>query len=116
MENANHEDVLRQWILKQTAHLDPPAGWRPDPVPALRRFRARMESRRPRAGWRRWPAWAAAAALLLTAIPLMPQWRIAAQQLWQYLTVSQVAFLRVHSSPAGVPSPQFKLIGTLIPQ
>src|SRR5690348_11554030 len=115
MENANHEDVLRQWVLKQTAHLDPPAGWRPDPAPALMRFYARMESDRPRAVWRRWPAWAAAAALIVAAILLMPQWRIAAQQFWQFLTVPQVAFIRVKPWPEGVPSPQVKLIGILIP-
>lgn len=38
-----------------------------------------------------------------------------AQQLWQFLTVQQVAFVRVNPWPEGVPSPQVKLIGIPIP-
>jgi hypothetical protein len=38
-----------------------------------------------------------------------------AQQLWQLLTVRQVAFIRVNPWPAGVPSPQVKLLGIPIP-
>jgi hypothetical protein len=38
-----------------------------------------------------------------------------AQQLWQFLTVRRVAFVRVNPWPEGVPSPQVKLIGVPIP-
>src|SRR5579863_1377101 len=114
MENANQEEV-RQWVMKQTAYLDPPTGWCSDPASALTGFHARMEADRPPAAWRRWPAWAAAAALMAAIILLLPGWRVAAQQLWQFLTVRQVAFIRVNPWPEGVPSPKINLIGTPIP-
>jgi hypothetical protein len=110
MENASHE-----WVATQTAYLDPPAGWQPDSAAALRRFHARVRADRPTALWRRWPAWAAAAALVVGAILLLPAARVAAQQLWQFLTVRQVAFIRVKEWPEGVPSPQVNLIGKVIP-
>src|SRR6185436_20995780 len=102
MENARQEEV-RQWVLEQTSYLDPPAGWRPDAAAALMRFHARMQADRSRAVWRRWPAWTAAAVLVVAIILLLPTLRVAAQQLWQFLTVRQVAFIRVNPWPEGVP-------------
>ena len=68
MENGNQDEV-RQWVLQQTTYLDPPRGWRPDPAAALMRFHTRVEQAdRPRAAWGHWPAWAAAAALLIAII------------------------------------------------
>jgi hypothetical protein len=115
MESANQEEV-RQWVAKQTAYLDPPAEWRPDSAAAAIRFHARVEAdRRRRTAWRRWPVYPAAAALVAAAILLAPAGRVVAQQLWQFLTVRQVAFIRVNPWPEGVPSPRVKLIGTPIP-
>ncbi len=114
MENANGEE-LRQWVAKQTAYLDPPAGWQADSAAALIRFQARVETDRRSVAWRRWPAWAAAAVLVLAIILLLPAGRGIAQQLWQFLTVRQMAFIRVNPWPEGVPSPQVNLIGTPIP-
>ena len=115
MENVNHEE-LRHWVLQQTAHLDPPAGWHPDSRPALVRFHTRMEqAARPRSMWLRWPAWAAALALLIAGVLLLPEGRAAAQQIWQFLTVRRVAFIRVKGWPEGVRSPQVALIGTPLP-
>src|SRR5438477_412804 len=102
MENANQEEV-RQWVVKQTAYLDPPTGWRPDSTSALMRFHARTDVDRPRTAWRRTPVWAAAAVLVVAIILLLPAWRVVAQQLWQFLTVRQVAFIRVNPWPEGVP-------------
>src|SRR5208283_3764748 len=104
MENAEQEDV-RQWVMKQIAYLDPPAGWRPDPAAFLTRFQARVETDRPPAMWWRWPAWAAVVAVVIAVVLLLPAGRAVAQQLWQLLTVRQVAFIRVNPWPAGVPSP-----------
>ena len=95
--------------------MDPPAGWQPDSAAALTRFHARLEMGRARAAWRRWPAWVSAAALVIAVILLLPAGRVVAQQLWQLLTVRRMAFVRVNPWPAGVPSPQVKLIGILIP-
>src|SRR5258708_2536285 len=115
MENANHDEV-RQWVLQQTAYLDPPTGWSPDFRPALMQFHTRQEPLvRPRAIWRRWPALAAAESLAMAGILLVPQGRAAAQQIWQFLTVRRVAFIRVNGWPEGVRSPQVALIGTPIP-
>jgi hypothetical protein len=108
-------NVNQQWVMQQTAYLDPPAGWLPDSAAALLRFHARMQAGPPPAAWRRWPAWAAAVALGVSLILLLPAGRVAAQQIWQFLTVRQVAFIRVNAWPEGVPSPQVKLIGTPIP-
>src|ERR1022692_1039192 len=113
MDNVNQEE-LRQWVGKQTAYLDPPADWRPDPASALTRFHARMERHRPHRASLRWLVWAAAAALACAAI-LLPAGRVVAQQLWQLLTVRQVAFIQVNPWPEGVPSPQIKLTGIPIP-
>ena len=101
--------------MKQTAHLDPPAGWRPDPASALTRLHARLETDRPRAMRWRWMAWTAAAALVGVVILLLPAGRVVGQQLWQFLTVRQVAFIRVNPWPEGVPSPEVKLIRLPIP-
>lgn len=71
MENVNQEE-LRQWVVKQTAYLDPPAGWRPDSAAALTRFHARIETDRPSATRRRWLLWTAAAALIAMIVLLLP--------------------------------------------
>jgi hypothetical protein len=121
MESVNQED-LRKWVAEQTACLNPPAQWHPDPVVALMRFHSRVEAgvenTRPRPLPRRWPLWSAIAAFavaLAAAAVLLPVGRAMAQQIWQFLTVRQVAFVRVNSWPKGVPSPQVKLSGVLIP-
>jgi hypothetical protein len=114
MENVNQEELSR-WVAKQTAYLDPPAGWRPDSATALTRFQARIETDRPRRVSWRWLVWAAAAALVGAVIVLLPAGRGVAQQLWQFLTVRQVAFIRVNPWPEGVPSPKVNLIGMPIP-
>ena len=113
MENANQEQ-LRQWVARQTAFLDPPAGCQPDAAEALARFHLRVAADRRRPVWRRWPAWAVAAALVGAAILLMPVGNVMAQ-LWQLLTVRQVAIIRVNRWPEGVPSPAIKAIGIPIP-
>ncbi|HXB72452.1 MAG TPA: hypothetical protein VNY05_29715 [Candidatus Acidoferrales bacterium] len=115
--------VLRQWVVEQTALLDPPAGWQPDAGAALTRLHARMESIPPRAAWRGWLTRlmsvrlmsVTAAALVLGAVLVLPGARALAQQFWQYLTVRQVAFIRVNPWPEGVPSPKINLIGIPIP-
>jgi hypothetical protein len=112
MENGDHE--LRQWVMRRTEYLDPPAGWRPDPAAAFMRFHSRLQTDRPRATWWRRVVWAAAAALV-GALVLLPAGRVVAQQLWQFLTVRKVAFLRVNPWPEGVASPRVKLIGIPIP-
>jgi hypothetical protein len=88
METDNSQE-LRQWVAKQTAHLDPPARWRPDSVATLMRLHARMETHRPAATRWRWLACAAAAALVATLLLLLPAGRMVAQQVWQFLTVRQ---------------------------
>lgn len=114
MEPSNREE-LRAWVAEQTAYLDPPAGWRPDPAAALGRFHARVAADRPRSAWRHWTTWATAAALLAAVLVWMPPGRVLAQQIWQFLTVRQVAFIRVNPWPEGIPSPRIKLIGTPLP-
>ena len=113
MENANQEEV-RGWVMTQMAYLDPSAGWRPDAQAALTRIHARMAAdvRRSRGHW---PACAAAAVLIVAAVLVLPAGRVAAQQVWQFLTVRRVAFVRVNSWPQGVPSPQVGIIGIPIP-
>jgi hypothetical protein len=108
MENV---EEVRQWVVNQMAYLDPPAEWRLDAAAALGRFRARAEADRPwRAVW-----WAAAAALVVAAFLLLPAGRGVAQQVWQFLTVRRVAFIRVNRWPQGVASPQVGIIGTPVP-
>jgi hypothetical protein len=114
MENAKQEQV-RQWVAEQTARLDPPSGWQPDPAAALMRFHARAATHPKPVVWRRWPVWVAAAAVLTVIFLLLPWGRVMAQQFWQYLTVRQVAFIRVNPWPDDVPSPVVKLIGLPIP-
>lgn len=109
MENANHE-----WVVQQLACLAPPAGWQPDPAAALRRFHSGTGLPARPSRWR-WPAFVAAAALVVGVILLLPAARVAAQQLWQFLTVRQVGFIRVKDWPQGVPSPRVNLIGAVIP-
>ena len=82
---------------------------------ALTLSRANRKRNRPRGPWRRWLVWTAAAALVVAILLLLPAGRVVAQQLWQFLTVRQVAFVRVNPWPDGVPSPQVKLIGIPIP-
>ena len=114
MDNADRQQV-RQWVIEQTALLDPPPNWQPDPGAALTRLHARLESVPPRPVWRAWFAWMTAAALLLGVLVLLPGTRALAQQFWQYLTVRQVAFIRVNPWPEGVPSPKINLIGVPLP-
>ncbi|HLJ46658.1 MAG TPA: hypothetical protein VKU01_11655 [Bryobacteraceae bacterium] len=111
MEKVEREE-LRQWVLEQTAHLDPPDRWQPDVVEALQRFHVRVQANRPRRAWR---IWAVAAALSIAVFLLMPPGRVLAQQLWQMLTLRRVTFVRVNPWPEGVPSPQVNLVGTPIP-
>jgi hypothetical protein len=40
---------------------------------------------------------------------------VAAQQFWQFLTVRQIAVVRVNAWPAGVPAPVIKAVGPMIP-
>src|SRR5579862_851217 len=114
METGNPLEI-REWVARQTAYLDPPGGWQPDPAAAFASFRTRRRADREPVAWRLWLACSAAAALLLVGILLVPAVRVAAQQLWQSLTVKQVAVIRVNSWPEGVPSPKVNLIGTVIP-
>ena len=109
------QSVVDQWVVDQTASLDQPAGWQPDTEAALARLHARLESVPPEAAWLGWLTWAATAALILGALLVLPGARALAQQFWQYLTVRQVAFIRVNSWPEGVPSPKIGLIGIPIP-
>src|SRR5579863_758993 len=109
MENANQEEV-REWVTMQMAYLDTPVGWQPDAKAALTRIHARMATDVGRSK-PRWPAWVAAAVLIVAAVLLLPAGRVAAQQIWQFLTVRRVAFVRVNSWPEGVPSPQVGIIG-----
>jgi hypothetical protein len=111
MESVNE---LREWVMEQTACLSPPAGWRPDSSAALQRFHVRTKTDRPRAIWGRWLIPAAAVALVGVFL-MLPAGRMVAQQLWQFLTVRRVAFVRVNPWPEGVPSPGVKLIGVPIP-
>jgi len=105
MENAE------QWVVDQMACLDPPVGWQPDAATARARFRERAKVKRPS-----WAAWAAAAAALgVASIVLLPAGRGVAQQVWQFLTVRRVGFIQVNSWPAGVRSPQVGIIGTPLP-
>src|SRR5579862_7314831 len=114
MDNAK-EEQLRQWVTEQTECLSSPAGWRPDAAAALERFHDRAWEERRRAMWTSWPAWAAAAALVVVVILTLPAGRVAAQQLWQLLTVRRVGFIQVKPWPEGVPSPQAGIIGTPLP-
>src|SRR5271165_775516 len=106
------ENNKPEWVSEQIANLDPPTGWQPDATAALARFYARAGEH---ATWPRWLAWAAAVALSLAGILLLPEGRAIAQQLWQLLSVKRVAFVRVNGWPVGVPSPKVELIGTPIP-
>jgi hypothetical protein len=111
MENA---EEIRDWVAQQTAYLDPPAEWQPDPAAALLRFHARRRANL----WpkrRYWPVLAAAAVVAAGVFLALPAGRVRAQQLWQFLTVRQVAFIRVAPWPDGVPSPAVSLIGVPIP-
>jgi len=103
------------WVTRQMAYLDPPAEWQPDAAAALERFRDRAHAHRRRTMWRRWPGWTAAAAVVIVLIGLLPATHGLAQQIWQFLTVRRVAFVRVNPWPEGVASPQVSLIGTPIP-
>jgi hypothetical protein len=115
MASPNNKEELREWVSAQTAFLDPPDSWQPDAIAALQHFRTRAEADGGRAKWSHWPALAAAVALIGAVILLLPLGRGLAQQLWQFLTVPKLAFIMVNPWPEGVPSPQVKVIGTLIP-
>jgi hypothetical protein len=114
MENPNQEEA-RRWVVEQTASLAPSAGWKPDTEGALARLHERLAANRERTGWRRWPVWVAAAALVVALILLSPGGRMVAQQFWQSLTVPRVAIIEVNPWPDGVPSPAVKAIGIPIP-
>jgi hypothetical protein len=110
MANAKPEE-LREWVAEQMSCLGAPEAWRPGTAEAWSRHLARRES----TNRRRWPVWAAAAALVAGAILLLPQGRVLAQQFWQFLTVPRVTFIRVNPWPEGVPSPAIRSIGVSIP-
>ncbi len=101
MENSD-------WVLQELASLNPPEDWQLNPSPALARLHAR--ERRDF----RWAIGTLAAAVTI-AVVLLPSARAVAQQVWQFLTVKRVAFIRVNPWPDGVPSPQVNLIGTPLP-
>lgn len=108
MDNSNPEQ-LREWVLEQTAYLDPPAGWDPDTRAALDRLHTRRQEPR-KFPWR-WVAVAAAAVVLVLVTPVADM----TAQLWQMLTVHQVAIIQVSPWPNGVPSPAVKVVGLVIP-
>ncbi len=97
-----------QWVLQQIAYLDPPSEWQPDTEAALGRLQKRMTPRP-----RRW-GWAIAAAVPLAVVLLFSAGRMAAQ-LWEMLTVKQVAIIQVNPWPEGVPSPQVQAFEIKIP-
>jgi hypothetical protein len=103
MENNN-----QVWVAEKMSCLEPPAGWNPDSAAALARFQNRQPAV---SGW----YWAAAAAIFVSVLLLFPATRAAAQQLWQFLTVRRVAFVRVRPWPKGIPAPEAKLMGALVP-
>jgi hypothetical protein len=103
MENNN-----QLWVEEKMSYLEPPAGWNPESAAALARVRDRQPSV---SVW----YWAGAAAIFVSVLLLFPATRVAAQQLWQFLTVRRVAFVRVNPWPRGVAAPEAKLIGTVVP-
>jgi len=109
MENANH------WVAAKLAYLDPPPEWEPNAELALKRFHEDVEMDRPLVVWRRWPAWAAAVALVLAGFLVLPAGRAVAYQVWQFLTVRRVGLIRVNRWPDGVRSPQVGVLGTPLP-
>lgn len=113
MDSTNQEE-LRHWVLEQTAYLDPPPRWEPDPAEALLRMHDRMRANLWRTNWPRRLAWLAAAALLMPVVLLSPAGHGIAQ-LWQSLTVRQVAIIRVNPWPEGVPAPEIKPVRITIP-
>ncbi len=114
MESFSPEE-LREWVGRQTALLEPPAGWSTDATTALTRLHERAVEQASVSMVRRWPAWAAAAAILIGGVLALPEGRVAAQQFWQFLTVPRMAVIQVKDWPEGVPSPAVKLIGTPLP-
>src|SRR5580692_1163774 len=102
------EHRLENWVSQQTAYLDPPAEWQPDAEAALARMHRRMMPRP------RWRSWAIAAAVPLAAVLLFSGGRMAAQ-LWQMLTLKQVAVIQVNAWPDGVPSPTVQAFDIPIP-
>src|SRR5215467_12677226 len=112
---SNSPEELREWVSGQLECLGAPTSLRPDPNAALGRFQARLGAGR-RHAWRPgWMAWAAAAALAVAVLLLLPEGGVLAQQFWQYLTVRRVAFISVNPWPEGVPSPAIRSIGVTIP-
>jgi hypothetical protein len=103
MENNN-----QPWVAEKMSYLDPPPGWNPDSTAALAHFRNHQP---PLSAW----YWAWAAAIFVSVLLLFPATRAAAQQFWQFLTVRRVAFVRVKPWPKGIPAPEVKLIGTMVP-
>jgi hypothetical protein len=113
---------LTQWVSEQTAYLDPPAGWQPDADAALacihHRMNDRMKDRMHANLWRpaklRWLTWGMAAAIPIAAFLVFSAGRGVAQ-LWQSLTVRQLAVIQVNPWPEDVPSPPVQALGVPIP-
>ena len=51
----------------------------------------------------------------MLGVVLSPAGRAVAQQLWQFLTVPKMSFVRVNAWPEGVPSPQIGPVGLVVP-
>src|SRR5580698_2367788 len=113
MDNSKQAE-LSQWVLEQTAYLDPPAGWQPDTDAALARLHDRMHATLWRPARSRWLTWGMAAAIPIAAFLLFSAGRGVAQ-LWQSMTVRQVAIIQVNPWPDGVPSPAVQALGVPIP-
>lgn len=88
------QNNLSQWVMEQTAQLDPPAEWQPDPGAALTRLHARIDAPAPQKS-RVWMRWVLAGLLAAGAV--------VAQQVWQHLTVQQIGIVRLdlHDIPKG---------------
>jgi hypothetical protein len=92
MENANCNE-LSQWVEQRIALLTPPADWEPNTAVAGARFASRIREQ-PRGFRRRRLIWAAA-TLAGGLLLLAPATRVAAQQVWQWLTVGGFEVVRV---------------------
>jgi len=97
---------VREWVAQKMELLDPPSAWHPDAREALRRFRQDIAMDSPLPVWRRWQTWATAAVLMFGAFLVLPAGRAVAYDVWQFLTVRRVAFIRVNAWPEGVRSPK----------
>lgn len=82
MENANSIELLA-----------PPADWEPNAAAAHARFAARLHQE-PRGFRPPWLVWVAT-AILVCLLLIVPATRVAAQQVWQWLTVRHIELVRV---------------------